>query len=50
VRCDSGDCPVFYTRLRERAILAGLRDGIGNIVEVLEEDEKLVETKMNLDW
>lgn len=50
VRCDSGDCPVFYTRLRERAVLAGLRDNIGNIVEVLEEDEKLVETRMNLDW
>ncbi|KAF2271095.1 hypothetical protein CC78DRAFT_557135 [Lojkania enalia] len=36
VRCDSRDCPVFYTRIRERANLAGLREGVGGVVEFLE--------------
>jgi DNA polymerase zeta len=45
VNCDSRDCPVFYTRLRERSKLAGLRDGVGNAIEILQEerDEKVNE-------
>ncbi|ORY19901.1 hypothetical protein BCR34DRAFT_471499 [Clohesyomyces aquaticus] len=38
VKCDSRDCPVFYSRLKERAKLAGLREGVGSVVRVLEED------------
>ncbi|KAI8937862.1 hypothetical protein NX059_005551 [Plenodomus lindquistii] len=38
IRCDSRDCPVFYTRIRERARLKGLRDGVGGVVEALERD------------
>ncbi|KAF2741562.1 hypothetical protein EJ04DRAFT_571630 [Polyplosphaeria fusca] len=46
VKCDSRDCPVFYTRYRERSTLANLREGVGKVVEVLEksiEDEDLVD-------
>jgi DNA polymerase zeta len=38
VRCDSRDCPVFYTRIRERSKLTGLREGVGTVIEVLEEE------------
>lgn len=38
IKCDSRDCPVFYTRIREHAKLKGLRDSAGVIVEVLEQD------------
>lgn len=37
IKCDSRDCPVFYTRVRERAKLKGLGESVGNVVEVLEE-------------
>ena len=37
IKCDSRDCPVFYTRIREKGKLANLRAGVGNAVEVLEE-------------
>ncbi|KAJ4358509.1 DNA polymerase zeta [Didymosphaeria variabile] len=37
IRCDSRDCPVFYTRIREKSRLAGLRDDLGTVVEALEE-------------
>ncbi|KAF1841784.1 DNA polymeras-like protein zeta catalytic subunit [Cucurbitaria berberidis CBS 394.84] len=37
IKCDSRDCPVFYTRIRERSKLTGLKDGIGGVIEVLEE-------------
>ncbi|KAF2435775.1 hypothetical protein EJ08DRAFT_603832 [Tothia fuscella] len=39
VSCDSRDCPVFYTRVRENAALSSLRDGVGHVIEVLEEGE-----------
>lgn len=61
IRCDSRDCPVFYTRIRERAKLSGLKDSVGQVIEVLEEkdDEVAVEqepetheevTSNDLDW
>jgi len=37
IRCDSRDCPVFYTRIRERSKLSGLKDGVGRVIEVLED-------------
>lgn len=39
IRCDSRDCPVFYTRTRENSRLAGLRDDLGRVVEALEHDD-----------
>jgi DNA polymerase zeta len=37
IRCDSRDCPVFYTRIKERSKLTGLKEGVGKVVTVLEE-------------
>ncbi|KAJ4413199.1 DNA polymerase zeta [Didymella pomorum] len=37
VRCDSRDCPVFYTRFREKSRLANLKEGVGRVAEELEE-------------
>jgi DNA polymerase zeta len=39
IKCDSRDCPVFYTRIRERSKLARLKVGAGRVIEVLEEKE-----------
>ncbi|KAF1966944.1 DNA polymeras-like protein zeta catalytic subunit [Bimuria novae-zelandiae CBS 107.79] len=39
IRCDSRDCPVFYTRNRQRAKLDGLKNGLLGVVEVLQEGE-----------
>lgn len=39
VRCDSRDCPVFYTRVRERANLTDSRVGIGSVTDALEGKE-----------
>ncbi|KAF1958896.1 hypothetical protein CC80DRAFT_533856 [Byssothecium circinans] len=38
-RCDSKDCPVFYTRVREKSRLAALKEGPGRVVELLERKE-----------
>ncbi|KZM19879.1 DNA binding [Ascochyta rabiei] len=48
IKCDSRDCPVFYTRVRERSKLAGLKAGIGSVVEVLEDgiDDGLPEVEV----
>ncbi len=40
IRCDSRDCPVFYTRMRERSRLSGLKDSISMVIEILEEDDR----------
>jgi len=39
IRCDSRDCPVFYTRIKERSKLNGLKDSVGRVVEIIEEHE-----------
>lgn len=39
IRCDSRDCPVFYTRIREKSKLSELNESIGRVVEVLEEHD-----------
>ena len=46
VRCDSRDCPVFYTRVRERATLKGLGGGILGVLELLERQAM----KEALEW
>ena len=43
IKCDSRDCPVFYTRIRERSRLAGLKDSVGGVIEVLEGDNEVEE-------
>lgn len=57
IRCDSRDCPVFYTRIREGARLKGLRESVGAVIGVLEKDdegEEMRRTKHGkggeLDW
>jgi DNA polymerase zeta len=40
IKCDSRDCPVFYTRIREKSKLNNLRVGVGNAIEVLEDGIK----------
>ncbi|KAF2632532.1 DNA polymeras-like protein zeta catalytic subunit [Macroventuria anomochaeta] len=37
IKCDSRDCPVFYTRIREKSRLSNLREGVGRVVNVLED-------------
>jgi len=46
VKCDSRDCPVFYTRIKERSKLAAIRDSVEPVVGAMEgisEDEVLGE-------
>ncbi|KAF2397497.1 polymerase zeta subunit [Trichodelitschia bisporula] len=35
-KCDSGDCPVSYSRVKEKAGLRALRDKVGGVVQELE--------------
>jgi DNA polymerase zeta len=37
IKCDSRDCPVFYTRIKERSRLTALRGGVERVVEVIEQ-------------
>ena len=37
IRCDSRDCPVFYTRIKERSRLNALKEGTGRVVEIIED-------------
>ncbi|KAH7126951.1 hypothetical protein B0J11DRAFT_432216 [Dendryphion nanum] len=56
VRCDSRDCPVFYTRVRERSKLMALKEGVCSVIEMLEDEhttdlEKEVDNKRaTLEW
>jgi DNA polymerase zeta len=36
VKCDSRDCPVFYTRIRDDAALRSLEDRLEPVMEDLE--------------
>jgi DNA polymerase zeta len=36
IKCDSRDCSVFYTRIKERSKLAALRNGVGPVIELME--------------
>lgn len=37
ILCDSRDCPVFYTRNREKSRLSGLKDDLGRVVEAIQQ-------------
>ncbi|KAF1833799.1 DNA polymeras-like protein zeta catalytic subunit [Decorospora gaudefroyi] len=37
IRCDSRDCPVFYSRIKERSRLAAVRDSVGPVVQGLQD-------------
>jgi len=37
IRCDSHDCPVFYTRVKERSKLVSLNDSVGTVIRELED-------------
>jgi DNA polymerase zeta len=39
VKCDSRDCPVFYTRVREDSAVVAFRERVGGVIKVLEERE-----------
>nr|POE90174.1 dna polymerase zeta catalytic subunit [Quercus suber] len=39
VRCDSRDCPVFYSRVKAEAQLGGVRAGVERVLEALQETE-----------
>ncbi|KAI4607353.1 hypothetical protein J4E80_009748 [Alternaria sp. BMP 0032] len=36
IKCDSRDCSVFYTRIKERSKLTALRDSVGPVIELME--------------
>lgn len=48
IRCDSRDCPVFYSRVKEKSRLAALRDSVEPVIAVMEnmeeEDEEVMGT------
>ena len=48
VRCDSRDCPVFYTRVRERTALAGLYVSVSDVVNSLEAMD--INERKNIEW
>ena len=45
VRCDSKDCPVFWTRTKQRAKVIGARASAGPVIRALAES-----TTVDLDW
>ncbi|KAF2022180.1 hypothetical protein BU24DRAFT_488449 [Aaosphaeria arxii CBS 175.79] len=47
IKCDSRDCPVFYSRIKERSKLATLQEGVGRVIEVLERQEL---DRDDLEW
>ncbi|GAB7359547.1 hypothetical protein MBLNU230_g6735t1 [Neophaeotheca triangularis] len=47
VKCDSRDCPVFYSRVKAGTALGAVRNGVGRVVSVLEELEARRE---DLEW
>jgi len=42
IPCDSKDCPVFYSRVRQAGALAADRQSIGQAIKALED--------LDLDW
>lgn len=36
IKCDSRDCPTFYTRIKERSRLSALKDNVGPVIELME--------------
>jgi DNA polymerase zeta len=49
IKCDSRDCPVFYTRIKERSKLSELNESAGRVVEIIEEhEERMIEHEVEL--
>jgi DNA polymerase zeta len=42
IRCDSRDCPVFYSRIKERSRLANMKESVEPVLDVLQEKEDVV--------
>ena len=47
VKCDSRDCPTFYSRVKAKAQLSVAKSGVGNVLHALETE---VAEKPELDW
>lgn len=47
VKCDSRDCPVFYSRVKGRTMVGVVRGGVGRVLEGL---EKEVAARELLEW
>jgi DNA polymerase zeta len=47
VKCDSRDCPVFYSRVKGRTMVGVVRSGVGMVLEGL---EKEVAARELLEW
>jgi DNA polymerase zeta len=60
IKCDSRDCPVFYTRIKERSKLSAMKDSVGPVIELMEkadddaflerEESKESSKSEHLDW
>jgi DNA polymerase zeta len=59
VMCDNRDCPVFYTRVKEKTKMKGMNDTVSRVVEILQDanDGREVEApvepprkRQKLDW
>jgi DNA polymerase zeta len=47
VRCDSRDCPVFYSRVKAGTRLRVAKNGVGTVIEALEREQL---ERADLDW
>lgn len=47
VKCDSRDCPVFYSRVKARTMVGVVRGGEGRVLEGLESE---VQAREELEW
>lgn len=45
IKCDSRDCPVFYTRIKEHSRLTALKDSVGPVIELMDkvDDETVLD-------
>jgi DNA polymerase zeta len=47
VKCDSRDCPVFYSRVKSKTQLSVTRNGVGTVLSALEAEQA---SKEELEW
>ncbi|EGP82687.1 uncharacterized protein MYCGRDRAFT_77946 [Zymoseptoria tritici IPO323] len=50
VRCDSRDCPVFYSRVKARTRCGVVRGGVGKVLGRVEEEMVGKERREELEW
>ncbi|KAF9632557.1 hypothetical protein BFW01_g3420 [Lasiodiplodia theobromae] len=50
VRCDSSDCPVFYSRVKIRAEVKTARGGLERVLRELEKEQEEEDHGEGLDW